>query len=89
MSCPIYFLLLSFLTGSFEASGNQANGDKWKAKITYKVIAEVDRPGSGEVLKVSSSNQTKPNQIQSVSLSIRPSFCQSVSQLVSQSVSHD
>lgn len=40
------------LTGSFEANGNQANGDKWKAKITYKVIAEVDRPGSGEVLKV-------------------------------------
>lgn len=39
-------------TGSFEANGNQANGDKWKAKITYKVIAEVDRPGSGEVLKV-------------------------------------
>lgn len=40
------------LLGSFEAEGNQANGDKWKAQITYKVIAEVDRPGSGEVLKV-------------------------------------
>ena len=40
------------LTGSFKNSGNQANGDHWKAKISYKVEAEVDSPDSGEVLKV-------------------------------------
>ena len=44
--------------GSFEGEGNQANGDKWKAKIVYKVIAEVDRPGSGEVLEVRQSPNT-------------------------------
>jgi len=46
------------LPGSFDANGHQANGDNWKAQITYKVIAEVDRPGSGEVLKVSFFNFT-------------------------------
>lgn len=51
-SYDTYLSLMLSLSGSFEANGNQANGDKWKAKITYKVIAEVDRPGSGEVLKV-------------------------------------
>jgi len=47
-----YLSSIFSLSGSFEANGNQANGDRWNAKITYKVIAEVDRPGSGEVLKV-------------------------------------
>lgn len=50
---PFQYTLQQGLPGSFEGSGNQANGDKWKAKISYKVIAEVDRPGSGEVLKAS------------------------------------
>lgn len=50
---PFHYTLQQGLPGSFEAEGNQANGDKWKAQITYKVIAEVDRPGSGEVLKAS------------------------------------
>lgn len=47
-----YLSSILSLPGSFDANGHQANGDKWKAQITYKVIAEVDRPGSGEVLKV-------------------------------------
>ncbi|KAJ7362056.1 hypothetical protein OS493_013145 [Desmophyllum pertusum] len=50
---PFHYTLQQGLPGSFETNGNQSNGDKWKAKTTYKVIAEVDRPGSGEVLKAS------------------------------------
>lgn len=50
---PFHYTLQQGLPGSFEGEGNQANGDKWKAKIVYKVIAEVDRPGSGEVLEAS------------------------------------
>jgi len=50
---PFHYTLQQGLPGSFKAEGNQANGDKWKAEITYKVVAEVDRPGSEEVLKAS------------------------------------
>lgn len=50
---PFHYTLQQGLPASFEANGNQANGDRWKAEITYKVIAEVDRPGSDEDLKAS------------------------------------
>ncbi|XP_074638850.1 arrestin domain-containing protein A-like isoform X1 [Acropora palmata] len=48
---PFHYTLQQGLPVSFNNSGNQANGDHWKAKISYKVEAEVDSPDSGEVLK--------------------------------------